>query len=211
MGAVLELDAVLRDARVWRGRAGPASMPGPASQPTGHAPLDAVLPGGGWPPAALSELLLASDGIGELALLWPTLARLTGNHETVALIAPPYLPYPGAWQAAGVVLDRLPVIAVRETREALWAAEQILRAGCCAAVVCWLHSANDRALRRLAVAAASGRTLGFVLRPATAAANPSPAALRVALDARPARLRVLKCRGGLPPTAPIPLPVPAQH
>lgn len=210
VAAVLALDAVLRDARVWRGRAQPGSLPGSALQPTGHAPLDAVLPGGGWPAAALSELLLAGDGIGELSLLWPTLARLTANEETVALVAPPYLPYPGAWQAAGIVLDRLPVIAVREPREALWAAEQTLRAGCCAAVVCWLVNANDRALRRLAVAAEAGRTLGFVLRPQSAAVNPSPAALRIALDARPARLRVLKCRGGLPPAASLPLPV-ARH
>ena len=98
----------------------------------------------------------------------------------------------------------------REPREALWATEQTLRAGCCAAVVCWLANANDRALRRLAVAAEAGRTLGFVLRPHTAAVNPSPAALRIALDARPARLRVLKCRGGLPPAASLPLPV-ARH
>ncbi len=210
VAAVLALDEVLRDARVWRGRASSASPPGIALQATGHAPLDAVLPGGGWPAAALSELLLASDGIGELALLWPTLARLTANDETVALIAPPYMPYPGAWQAAGIVLERLPVIGVREPREALWATEQTLRAGCCAAVVCWVANANDRALRRLAVAAAAGRTLGFVLRPHTAAANPSPAALRIALDACPARLRVLKCRGGLPSAASLPLPF-ARH
>jgi len=38
------------------------------------------------------------------------------------------------------------------------------------------------------------------------AANPSPAALRIAIDAQPAQLRVLKCRGGNPPTRPIPFP-----
>jgi hypothetical protein len=38
-----------------------------------------------------------------------------------------------------------------------------------------------------------------------AALNPSPAALRIAIDAQPAQLRVLKCRGGLAPARPIPL------
>jgi hypothetical protein len=37
------------------------------------------------------------------------------------------------------------------------------------------------------------------------AINPSPAALRIAIDARPAQVRVLKCRGGLPSSAAIPL------
>ena len=45
------------------------------AQPSGYAALDAALPGGGWPEAALVEVLLAADGLGELSLLLPTLAR----------------------------------------------------------------------------------------------------------------------------------------
>ncbi|MDE2314898.1 MAG: DNA lesion error-prone repair protein ImuA, partial [Xanthomonadaceae bacterium] len=73
MGVVVAIDALLQPQRVWRGR--PAAPPAGA-QPTGHAGLDAVLPSGGWPEAALSELLIPADGVGELQLLWPTLARL---------------------------------------------------------------------------------------------------------------------------------------
>src|SRR5690606_17135920 len=51
-----------------------------------------------------------------------------------------------------------------------------------------------------------GQCLGFAMRPMKAAANPSPAALRIAIDADPAQLRVLKCRGGNPPARPIPFP-----
>jgi hypothetical protein len=64
--------------------------------------------------------------------------------------------------------------------------------------------ADDRALRRLQVAAESGQTLAFACRPLKVAANPSPAALRLVIDARPSQLRVLKCRGGLAPPHPIP-------
>jgi cell division inhibitor SulA len=201
MGAVVALDALLDQRRVWKGRPTP---PPASAQPTGHAALDALLPTGGWPEAALSEILFAAEGCGELRLLWPTLARLSASGERIALVAPPHVPYAQAWQAAGIDLRALALIEA-SGREALWAAEQCLRSGSCAAVLCWLPQADDRALRRLQVAAETGQTLAFAYRPLTAARNPSPAALRLAIDARPAQLRVLKCRGGLPPAAPLPL------
>ena len=70
-------------------------------------------------------------------------------------------------------------------------------------MLCWPHKVDDRALRRLQVAAETGQTLAFAYRPLGEAINPSPAALRIAIDARPAQLRVLKCRGGLARSAPI--------
>ena len=69
-----------------------------------------ALPDGGWPETALTELLLPADGIGELRLLWPTLARLSRTDGMIALVAPPYLPFAQAWANAGVQLNRLQVI-----------------------------------------------------------------------------------------------------
>jgi hypothetical protein len=201
MSVAIELDALLDQRRVWKGRS--ASQPTNA-QPTGHVALDASLPTGGWPPAALSEILFGGDGCGELRLLWPTLARLTSSGERVALVAPPHVPYPQAWQAAGVDLRWLALIEA-SGRDALWAAEQCLRSGSCGAVLCWLPQADDRALRRLQVAAETGQTLAFAYRPLTAAHNPSPAALRIIVDARPVQVRVLKCRGGPSSTVPLSL------
>lgn len=203
MGAVVALDSLLHERRVWRGRSAP--LPG-SRQSTGYAWLDAVLPSGGWPEAALSEILLPAEGVGELRLLWPSLARLTQAGERVVLIAPPHVPYAPAWQAAGVDLRQLQVVQATELRDALWASEQCLRSGSCGAVLCWPQLADDKALRRLQVAAESGQTLGFASRPLQAARNPSPAALRIAIDAQPAQVRVLKCRGGMPPSRPLPFP-----
>lgn len=200
MGAVVSLEALLDERRIWKGR--PAAQP-VAAQPTGHALLDAALPMGGWPPSALSEILIPADGSGELRLLWPTLARLADSGERIVLVAPPYVPYPQAWQAAGIDLQQLAVIDAND-RDALWAVEQCLRSGSCGAVLCWPKKVDDRALRRLQVAAETGETLAFACRPQHAAANPSPAALRLAIDVRPTQLRVLKCRGGLVPATPIP-------
>ncbi|GAB3384721.1 translesion DNA synthesis-associated protein ImuA [Lysobacter fragariae] len=212
MGALIALDSLLAQRRVWRGQAAIAS-PAPA-HPTGLPELDAVLPTGGWPDAALTELLLSADGIGELQLLWPTLARLSQPKDgLIALVSPPYHPYPPAWHAADIRLGALQVIATANPREALWATEQCLRSGACSAVLCWPQQADDRALRRLQVAAETGQGLGFAFRPMKAAANPSPAALRIAIDSAPRQLRVLKCRGGLAPTRPIALcgAKPARH
>lgn len=200
-GNVVSLDALLERRRVWKGRA----MPQQAGHiATGHAGLDALLPTGGWPEGALSEILLGAPGVGELQLLWPTLARLTSAGERVVLVAPPGVPFPQAWLAAGVDLRWVSIIQANG-RDALWATEQCLRSGSCGAVVGWPQQADDRALRRLQVAAETGQTLAFAYRSLKEAVNPSPAALRIAIDTQPAQLRVLKCRGGLAPAMPVPL------
>ena len=205
MGQVLALDALLSAQRVWRGQ---PVAPARTAQPTGHASLDALLPGGGWPEAALTELLLPADGVGELRLLLPTLARLTQAAQPVVLVAPPYLPFPAGWRQGGVDLAHLHLVDA-PPREALWAAEQCLRAGACGAVLCWPAKADDRALRRLQVAAEVGQCIGLAFRPMQAARNPSPAALRVAIEPSagdaPRQLRVLKCRGANAPARAIQL------
>jgi len=208
MGAVVSLDRLLADRVLWRGRTPARGTPN--AQPTGVDALDAVLPFGGWPPASLTELLTPCDGIGELSLLWPTLARLTAVRQAIVIVGPSYLPYAPAWHLAGVQLDRVLVVRA-EPREALWAAEQCLRSAACGAVLCWSQNAPDKALRRLQVAAETGRALGFVFRPHRVSANPSPAALRLEVQSRPRAVRVLKCRGSTPPSRSIPLPPFALH
>ena len=202
MGAVVALDRLLDGRTVWRGAVAP-SLAAP-THPTGHAVLDARLPQGGWPDSALTEVLMPVDGVGELSLVFPTLARLTQAGQRVVLIAPPYRVHAPGWTHAGVALPLLQVVQA-DARDALWAAEQCLRSAACAAVLCWPMKADDRALRRLQVAAETGQCLGFAFRDAKHARNPSPAALRVQLDATTRELRVLKCRGGLAPVQPIAL------
>ncbi|MCD9031039.1 translesion DNA synthesis-associated protein ImuA [Luteimonas sp. Y-2-2-4F] len=200
MGEVLPLDALIAARTVWSaGREATARADG---EPTGHAALDAALPQGGWPRRALSELLLPAAGVGELSLLLPALARLTAAGQPVVLVAPPCVPYAPAWQAAGVDLAWLQVVEAAP-RDALWAFEQCLRSGACAAVVGWPQSADERALRRLQVAADSGDCCAFALRDRRHAANPSPAALR--LEWARGAWHVRKCRGGRVPSQPVQL------
>ncbi|PZQ27762.1 MAG: translesion DNA synthesis-associated protein ImuA [Stenotrophomonas acidaminiphila] len=199
MGAVVALDTLLAARTLWH--AGRSAAIAADGEPTGHDALDALLPQGGWPRRSLTELLLPADGVGELALLLPTLARMTQAGSTVAVIAPPYVPYAPAWQAAGVDLSLLEIVDAAP-RDALWAFEQCLRSGACAAVLGWPVQADGPALRRLQVAADSGECLGFALRDRRHAANPSAAALRLEAvsDAQGGSTwQVRKCRGGPAP------------
>ncbi|HJW07626.1 MAG TPA: translesion DNA synthesis-associated protein ImuA [Rhodanobacter sp.] len=203
MSAVVPLSALLDARQVWRGRAPEVPI---GEQPTGWHALDAVLPAGGWPEAALSEILLPVDGVGELRLVLPTLARLTQGQRHVVIVSPPYAPCVAGWRQHGVDMRRVEIVAAGE-KDVLWAAEQCLRSGSCAAVLVWPHHADDRALRRLQVAAATGQALAFVFRDRSHLANASPAALRLELEAPPhPQLWVRKCRGGVAPARAIPLP-----
>ena len=82
----------------------------------------------------------------------------------------------------------------------LWAMEQALRSRACAAALGWVDAADGNALRRLKLAAEEGGSLGFLFRPLHRADEPSPAALRLALEPRGSVLDVqlLKCQGGRP-------------
>ena len=202
MGQVLAIDQLLSARTVWRGQ--PVAPP-PSAQPTGHAALDAALPLGGWPEHALSEVLLPSDGIGELELLVPTLSRLTQTKQIVVLVAPPYLPYAPALQSRGIDLRYLHIVDA-EPKNALWAFEQCLRSGTCAAVLGWPQKVDHHALRRLQLAADTGQALGIALRDTRHAEQASPAALRLEITVDRA-VHVRKCRGGPAPARAFPLPV----
>ena len=202
------LDAILERHSVWRGGSlGRAN----SVLPTGFTALDAELPGGGWPRQALTEVLHDAPGIGELGLILPALASLTSAGQRAFWVAPPNVPYAPALAAAGVDLVSLLIVRPQNRYYALWAAEQALRSGACHALVAWLPKARYAELQRLAVAAESGRAAAFAFRPMAAAAESSPACLRLALE--PAGLElgvhILKRRGaplGLPLYLPLKRP-----
>lgn len=198
---------------LWR--AHQVGRPREAVFASGYDELDAVLPGGGWPAQALTELLLPHPGIGEMRLLAPVLAALQGRQRSVMLFDPPALPFAWALGACGLDVQQLYVVrrrdAVRGRRaqgllpaaDVLWALEQSLKSGHLGAALAWLPSrlAAD-ALRRLQLAAQVHDGPVFLLRDEAERQRPSPAPLRLWL--RPAgpdelRVQLLKRRG--PPLA----------
>jgi hypothetical protein len=192
----MNLADLLQRADVWRGEVAPPQS-GIAS---GFASLDAQLAGGGWPLGALSEILSEHQGIGELRLLLPALRRVMDADRWLVLVTPPYVPYAPALARAGIDLARVLVVHDCERRDALWAAEQSLRAGACGAVLAWALPVDGKRLRRLQLAAERGQGLGVLFRASRHAREASPAALRLRLEPAGTRLAVsiLKRRGGWP-------------
>jgi hypothetical protein len=154
------------------------------------------------------EAFCQGEGIGELQLVLPSLAALTRAGQRIAWLAPPYLPYAPALRAAGVRLDMLTVVRAPGRRDALWAAEQALRAGAFHAFLAWLPQSHFTELRRLAVAAQASPGFALLFRPGQAAGESSPAVLRLALAPVAGQLavRILKRRGA-PVARPLLLPI----
>lgn len=179
---------------VWLGRShAPA-----ATASTGFAQLDALLPGKGWPIAALTELVPLAEGIGELRLLMPVLTRLANEDRRIVLVRPPYLPYAPAIVRAGLPLASIVWIAPNSDDDARWACEQTLRQRSVGAVLLWTSVEKDIALRRLQVAAADSEAILFAYRPYASLRNASPAAVRLALHpaAGAMNVEVIKAKGG---------------
>lgn len=152
-------------------------------QPTGHAALDAQLPGGGWPVGALSEVLQPLAGLHEWQLVLPALAQATASQSgAVVLVAPPREPFGPALQSQGLRAERVCVVRADSPMAALWAAEQALRCQGVLAVMAWLPQAQSAALRRLQLAAAQHDQLLWVFRPLGVAQQASPALLRLRLE-----------------------------
>jgi protein ImuA len=149
---------------------------------TGFAALSAQLPGGGWPTGTLIDLLVQQAGSGEMRLLGPALARLP--KRPIVLLQPPHPPQALALAALGLAPSQLVWIRSASSGDALWAAENVLRSGSCAALLFWQNHARGETLRRLHLAAQSGDTLFCMLRPLATAQDASPAPLRLSL--RPA-------------------------
>lgn len=175
---------------------------------SGHDALDAVLPGGGWPHRALTELLLPHPGLGEVRLLAPALAARSAEQGCLMLFDPPADLCAPALAQLGLPVQQLLLVHSRQgshvrhllpSADALWALEQTLKSGHAGAVLAWLPARlGTDVLRRLQFAAQSHDGPAFVFRELAAQHKPSVAPLRLLLAAGgfdALTLRVLKRRG----------------
>jgi len=180
---------------------------------SGHAELDAELPGGGWPLGQLTEVLQLQSGQHEWRLLLPALKCAVAQGPLV-LIGAPLLPHLPALAAAGIPAAQLLRIDARTPAERLWATEQVLRCRDLGALLAWLPQARPEQLRRLQLASTTTQALVFAFRPEAARHESSPAPLRLTLRTAPDEqglsVELLKRRGPVidrPLTIAAPLPV----
>jgi protein ImuA len=200
------LQALLRSSpHVWRG----GETARVTARSSGYAALDERLPGGGWPIGALIEIAPQSAGCGELRLTLPALKSWCQDGRTVVFVRPPHVPYAPALARHGLTLSSLLWVAADSDEDGCWAAEQLLRDGA-AAVLLWSSAREDRALRRLQLAAETGKACAFLYRPPVLS-SASPAALRIGLSPVDGgiNLDLVKVRGGQPGKLVLPLPRPA--
>ncbi len=196
---VSPLDQLLNQGAIWRAGRSPGETAQPCV-PSGYQALDRLLVGEGWHPGSLIELLYQQPGGGELRLLLPLLARLSRKPGWILWVDPPHIPYAPALAAAGLNLERVLLVSTPSLQERLWTLEQGLKSGCCGAVLGWLPAGEERALRRLQLAAAEGGGLGFLYRPLECRQHHSSAAYRLLLKPRRhgVELTLLKRRQGWP-------------
>jgi len=151
---------------------------------TGFTALDELLPGGGWPAGALTDLLITQAGIGEIRFLKAAFQAVLSSEQPsspIFFVNPPYTPNAICWRNWDLPLDRFIWIRSKQVKDAPWVAEQILRSNHCAALICWLDPIRSSDLRKLHLLAQASGSLFFLFRPLITQQTPSPAPLRLTL------------------------------
>ncbi|HEX9305984.1 MAG TPA: hypothetical protein VF894_00745 [Anaeromyxobacter sp.] len=184
----------------------------------GLAAVDEILPAGGFPRGALSELA-GGPASGKTAVALSLLRHL-GPDDLFAWVDGRGELYPPAAAARGVDLGRLLVVRPPMTasgspppgaeapwRSALWASEALLASGAFAAVVMDVPlpltgalAGADAVARRLQAAAERGGAVGLWLARPHGALR-IPAAVRVELSAEAGRISARRTSGGTAPRA----------
>lgn len=206
------LTALLESSQLWHADA-LAGGEHSAVCASGFAAVDQVLPFGGWPCSSLIEVLTDAAASTDWSLILPALPPLLQAQRGLTspqmiLVDPPHEPCIAALSGARIPLSSIlrldtqqhlgaGVSSSASAARACWAVEQALHCAQVAVVLAWLPRVSAAALRRLQVAAASGRALLMVFRPRGSVTN-SPAPLRISLhrsSALSCELSILKCRG----------------
>ena len=161
---------------------------------TGYSALSRVLPSGGWPCGAMTEILQHQPGRHEWGLLAPALGALQAASTVglVVLVGAPYCPFGPALSARQLDMHRLLNInpihcghSPNDSPAMLWATREALQCADVCAVLAWLPEARSAHLRRLQIAAQIHNKLLFVFRPLHAQHDSSPAPLRLRIAGVP--------------------------
>ncbi len=152
----------------------------------GCAALDNCLPDGGYLPGSVIEYLRAMPGCGASLLAFSAAAvalRVTGGFLVV--VDTQHNIYPPSLASLGIDLEKVVWVRPQSDVDALWAVDQSLRTAAVAAVVADVERIDDRAARRMQLAAEQGGGLAMLLRPASARRGPSWAEIQWLVRAMP--------------------------
>lgn len=206
---VAALEGQLRDLETARRR------PSDDRISSGYNRLDEIIPHRGFAPGTLVEWFSAGDGAGATTLAVSTAQQACRSPEdsgrVLVVVDRRGEFFPPAAALAGIDLEQTVVVRPRTGADEIWAIDQALRCAGVAAVLAWPDELDDRAFRRLQLAAEAGGGLGLLVRPGEARHQASWAEVRllveplpVAAGGRRLRVELLRCRGG-PGSGPVEL------
>ncbi len=136
--------------------------------PSGCAPLDALLPGGGFLQGTLVEWLTPGHGAGIWWLVFRTARNAAQEGGMIVVLDRAKQFYPPAAVHLGVPPDRLLIVRPANETEELWALDQVLRSPAAASAIAQPKRLDPHTYRRLQLAAEQGGGLGLLIRSAQA-------------------------------------------
>lgn len=178
---------------------------------SGNRILDDMLPGGGVRRGGIIEWVNDKEGAGAWPLALMLAQEACRNHGILVVIDRHREFHPVPLLQSGWHSHQVLLIRPQTEKEDLWAWEHALRCRGVGAVMGVLRKGQDRALRRLQLAAESGLGIGLLLRPRGAIAEPSWGDARIQVEPLPSnqfarsphslkrflRLTLLYARGGI--------------
>jgi hypothetical protein len=164
--------------------------------PTGIAELDAQLPDGGLPTAAVIEWISEGPGLATASTALRAVIPMLAQPGALVIIDERREFNAEAALALGVPLSRILLVrpqqrihspanrrrASLEHSDSLWALEQAARCPGVRVVLCWLDRATTAVMRRLQLAVERSGTTLLLIRPASVLQQPSFADIRVRLS-----------------------------
>lgn len=206
-----ETDARVRRLKAMLAQAGPERVePRFNVISTGCRALDERLPEGGVRRGTLVEWLSDSPGCGATQLALWTAGEVQGE-GAIIVVDRAGMFYPPA-AACRIDLANAIIVHPAHEQDEEWVLDQALRCEHAAAVLAWPRRIDDRAFRRLQLAAERSGALGLLIRSATTITEPSWADVRLQITSRASsrterppgdqllrnwrlEVRLLRCRG----------------
>jgi hypothetical protein len=149
---------------------------------SGSPDLDRILPERGFARGSLIEWLSSGPGSGTSTLALRAAVQACRSGQALVVVDRQqafYLPGAVSW---GADPARLVIVRPGSDQEEAWAIDQILRCPAVGAMLCWPRRSDDHTYRRWQLAAETGGTLGFLVRPVAARSQPSWAEVRLLVE-----------------------------
>jgi protein ImuA len=161
---------------------------------TGCAEFDKVLPGNGFHCGTLVEWL-GEEGSGAVGLSLLAARRACESGKAFVVIDSRRQFYPPAAANQRIDLAQTVLVRPRNQKDYHWTMHQALACRGVGAVLCWPEKLDDRAFRRMQLAAERGGSLGLFIRPASVRGQPTWSEIQLLV-------RALPCNAGFYPATP---------